>query len=629
MKRLWPAVCFAAALCAADAYQPSAAETAQVSAKMAELKSALGRLSAVDDALVADAAIYHKAAEWILRYPEEFYTKAYLDNTLAALDRGIARARALAQGGAPWEKQKGRFSRAYRSRVDGSLQPYGMIVPDSYDGSKPMRLDVVLHGRGATLNEVSFLAAHDSPKPVPAEENYLQLEVFGRTNNAYRWAGETDVYEALASVEKRYNVDPARIVLRGFSMGGAGTWHIGLHDPSRWVAIEAGAGFVDTRVYAKQDKLPAWQETPLRIYDAVEYARNAFNVPTVGYGGEEDPQRLASFGIRERLAGEGFRFTAGELKWTSGDLRALFLVGPKTGHRFHPDSKRESEAFIRQAAAQGRSTPERIRFHTYTTRYNKCFWIQIDVMEKMYEIAEVTTEKNAVTTRNIVRLTVTDPLPGGFVVLDGQRFPAPGVYHKTKGKWENVEPSVGVLTGKIHRRQGPIDDAFMDSFLCVRPTGKPLHPAVNRAAQQALHRFAAEYAKWMRADVRVKDDTAVTKGDIAAHNLILFGDPGSNQLTAQIVAGTPKFKLPLEWTSSTLKLGTRAFPAATHAPVLIYPNPLNPKRNIVLNTGHTFHEAEFKGTNALLFPRLGDWAILGPQGEVAAAGLFDDDWKAN
>jgi len=56
---------------------------------------------------------------------------------------------------------------------------------------------------------------------------------------------------------------------------------------------------------------------------------------------------------------------------------------------------------------------------------------------------------------------------------------------------------------------------------------------------------------------------------------------------------------------------------------------------VVLNTGHTFHEAEFKGTNAQLYPRLGDYAILKPTPtkkdeaayEVIHAGLFDESWK--
>ena len=75
--------------------------------------------------------------------------------------------------------------------------------------------------------------------------------------------------------------------------------------------------------------------------------------------------------------------------------------------------------------------------------------------------------------------------------------------------------------------------------------------------------------------------------------------------------------------------------AAEHVPVLIYPNPLNPGRYVVLNSGHTFHAADFQGTNALLYPRLGDYAVLKLQPTAADSagrasghiGLFDEYWK--
>ena len=51
--------------------------------------------------------------------------------------------------------------------------------------------------------------------------------------------------------------------------------------------------------------------------------------------------------------------------------------------------------------------------------------------------------------------------------------------------------------------------------------------------------------------------------------------------------------------------------------------------------GHTFQEADLRGTNALLYPRLGDWAVIKPKPtakdpagyEVVAAGLFDSHWR--
>src|SRR5215204_3791421 len=70
-------------------------------------------------------------------------------------------------------------------------------------------------------------------------------------------------------------------------------------------AFEAGAGFTDTKVYAKKTDLTPYQEAALHIYDARDYALNGTNVPFVGYGGEIDPQLQASKNIREQLVKEG------------------------------------------------------------------------------------------------------------------------------------------------------------------------------------------------------------------------------------------------------------------------------------------------------------------------------------
>jgi len=130
--------------------------------------------------------------------------------------------------------------------------------------------------------------------------------------------------------------------------------------------------------------------------------------------------------------------------------------------------------------------------------------------------------------------------------------------------------------------------------------------------------------------VAVKDDADVTPEDIASRSLILFGDPASNSLIAQILDA-----LPLEWTKERIVLAGQTVSAAEHVPVLIYPSPLNPRHYVVLNSGHTFHAADFRETNALLYPRLGDYALLKPAAtehdplavEVVTAGLFNDFWQ--
>jgi hypothetical protein len=134
--------------------------------------------------------------------------------------------------------------------------------------------------------------------------------------------------------------------------------------------------------------------------------------------------------------------------------------------------------------------------------------------------------------------------------------------------------------------------------------------------------FSRNFAKWLRGDVRVKDDRTVDRDDIAAHHLVLFGDPGSNSLIARILE-----RLPIRWTKTDIAIGTQTFPSAGHIPVLIYPNPLNPKRYVVINSGHTFGDADFRGTNAWLYPRLGDYSVLTAAGDVALSGFFDERWR--
>jgi hypothetical protein len=127
----------------------------------------------------------------------------------------------------------------------------------------------------------------------------------------------------------------------------------------------------------------------------------------------------------------------------------------------------------------------------------------------------------------------------------------------------------------------------------------------------------------------VKDDTAVTTNDIASNHLVLWGDPSANQLLKQMAEA-----LPIRWNAETVTLGQATFPSASHAPVLIYPNPLNPKKYIVLNSGFTFREYDYLN-NARQVPKLPDYAVIDiskpvtsrAPGGIAAAGFFDESWQ--
>jgi hypothetical protein len=131
-----------------------------------------------------------------------------------------------------------------------------------------------------------------------------------------------------------------------------------------------------------------------------------------------------------------------------------------------------------------------------------------------------------------------------------------------------------------------------------------------------MNHATTEWRKIFRGDVRVKDDRDVTDADVAESHLILWGDPGSNALWSRINASLP------------LKAGSG------QVIQMIYPNPLNRQRYVVLNSGHTFRQ-ESNANNARQIPMLPDWVLLdaasepGPRypGRIIEGGFFDEEWK--
>lgn len=603
-----------------------------------------------------DAAIFAKGLQWALRYDSQF-TVADIGLLEHAVVRGNQRATALAEGTASWLTQTGKLALGYRSAVDGSVQPYGVIVPQNYDPARPIRLDVVLHGstRPVGLSELRFMARFDDGDGVISaapDQAYIELHPLGRVENCYRWAGETDVFEAIEDVCRRYHIDRDRIVLRGMSMGASGTWHLGLKHPDRFVALGPYCGYVDTHRFSetpldnfvKVGPLPEHQELGLHMLDSIDYAANAGVIPAIACMGEKDVFFDAHVLMGQAMEREG--------------LKMVNLISPGTGHVIDPVTHAEQMRRIAEYSAKGMNhQPRDLRFVTWTLKYSRCHWLQVQGLEKHYARAEIAARwRDQVIEidepRNITRFAIlTSHLPPDLktVRLAAESLTLPArsaspqsgvVLERRDGKWQLAgELGAQAHAGKRPGLQGPIDDAFTTPFLCVRGTGTAWNPAVQAYCDGSLQRFADEWRHYFRGELLIKDDSAVTADDLRTHNLILFGDPGSNPWIAKALPN-----LPLKWTKGSLQISSQGseYSSADHLPAMIAPNPLpgGEGHYVVLNSGHTFRAADLGKFNYLLFPRWGDWAVLqvdahaDPQRppnepvteKVVGAGYFNESW---
>jgi len=612
-----------------------AADAEAIKTGLAELQAEIKAIGTHD--LLPDVQVYEKAVRYAVEYKEVFDAKG-IPAVKNVLKTGLERAKALKAGKTPWTTASGPVLRGYRSKIDGSAQPYWLIVPKDYDyaAKTAHRLDFWWHGRGETLSEVNFMAnPQGAAGIIPAPGAFILLP-YGRYCNANKFAGEIDTFECLDHARKHYRIDESRIVARGFSMGGAACWQYAVHYPTVWAAAAPGAGFAETpeflKVFQNEKVDPPWYEKKLwHLYNATDYAANIFNLPTVAYSGEVDSQKQAADVMAREMKKEGLELT--------------HIIGPKTGHSYEKGAKAEVNKLIDAAVEKGRNgwMPRELRFVTYTLRYNSCGWVTVTGLDKHWERAEVNGTladgTYTITTKGVSRMSVTAAAPKATIKIDSappaafeglaKGVPTTISLRKVDGKWV-IE--AGPQVAEVIKRpglQGPIDDAFMDSFVMVSPSGKAMNEKAGAWAEKEMAHAIEHWRKQFRGDAPVKADTAVTDADIAASNLVLWGDPASNAVLAKIAD-----KLPIKWTAKGVQVGEQVYDAGTHVPVLIYPNPLNPKKYVVLNSGFTFREYDYLN-NARQVPKLPDYAVLDittpPNarypGKVVRAGFFGEKWE--
>ena len=619
-----------------------------LSQQLGALQGAIDELVKKTDArtreLLPDVQIFQRAVRDALDY-REFLNDKEPAVARDLLKQGLERARQLAAGDAPWASQTGLVVRGYVSKIDGTVQPYGLVVPDSYEprSGHKHRLDLWFHGRGENLTELNFVAGRLKDRGVFTPADTIVLHPYGRYCNAFKFAGEVDVLEATESVRRRYSIDDDRIAVRGFSMGGAACWQFAVHYADRWVGATPGAGFSETpdflKVFQKETLTPTWWEQKLwHWYDCTDYAVNLSHCPTIAYSGEIDSQKQAADVMADALRKQG--------------IELVHIIGPKTAHSYHPDARLEIDRRLSSIVDRGREKlPRTVHLVTYTLKYNRMAWVTIDALiehwnEARVDAAMIGDGAVSLTTKNVSALTLSMP-PGWApfdltqpvsLQVDGQDLKGPRAQSDRSWTCRLIRAadstwSIGErpndLVSKRHDLQGPIDDAFMDAFVFVRPTGKAAHPAVESWVKAELDRAIEHWRRHFRGQARVVDDTAVSDADIASSNLVLWGDPSSNAVLKKITE-----KLPIRWDEIAIVAGTQHYPADQHALIMIHPNPLNPQRYVVLNSGFTFRDYDYLN-NARQVAKLPDWAIVDLKtppgsrypGKIVGADFFGEHWE--
>jgi len=246
------------------------------------------------------------------------------------------------------------------SPFDGSKQPYRLYLPSAYDGKQATPLLVALHGTGGDQDKYFDHETYGNGiYKVEAEKRGLAvLCPLGVDANGLptEWRGEAEinVLAAIEDVQRRFRIDPDRIVCTGQSMGGTGTTYLACRYPDLFAG---GAPLAST-------------------YGHVSLVANLRDVPMLYVQGGDDWPIYAATGptpIMNEMKRLGY----------NGELWMI----PGVGH----NTFAESTARVLDWALQQRRVahPKHITHRAYFPPHGRAWWLEIQEIERPGWFAEV------------------------------------------------------------------------------------------------------------------------------------------------------------------------------------------------------------------------------------------------
>jgi dienelactone hydrolase len=584
----------------------------------------------IDDADTRAATITNPARDWA-------FVREQLETARAYADR-------LATGADPYRGATGMMVKAYRDEFDQTLQPYALALPSGPAPAAGWPLLVSLHGAYSNhrlnLRRVFGKSNRPGENDEEASRNHLPLpEVpmivvspFGRGEfMGFQGLGERDVLRVLADVRRAYAVDPDRIYLTGLSMGGEGTWTIGLRHPDLFAALVPVCGVTDARQWIGADAVPYFDPTLLGLTNQVAIADNAANLTVIFYHGDRDPTVKVG---NSRAMADRYR----QLGWLGKNVRYFELPG--VDHFAWVPAYRDAAIFPLLAGVRRDPFPAHVVYKTPTIRYNQAYWLRIDQIDDGLALAGIegdqargkfTVRPNNISAFSLLLDAKHVPRDRAITVSVGdatlyQGPPRPVLsFARAGASWQAVAWPPPTPKGRPdHGSSGLFSRALARERPHIYVFGTAGSPELT-AANQALARAMGDWGPGVRAHFTVKADRDVTPGDIRDLDLVLVGGPRSNTVARQLAS-----ELPVDDRADRLVAGNLTLTDADRAYRVTCPNPLAPGHQILLYAadtarGLTAFQRFARGNAAAHGPESNlDYLVFDGAGKIRASGVFRD-----
>lgn len=132
----------------------------------------------------------------------------------------------------------------FHGRVEKRIELRSLLYLPAYynaTGGKRWPLLLFLHGAGERGDDLSLVAKHGPPKLAAQKMEFPFVIVSPQCPLEQVWDDEA-LLALLDHIAGRFRIDTQRVYLSGLSMGGYGTWSLGLKYPERFAAMAPVCG---------------------------------------------------------------------------------------------------------------------------------------------------------------------------------------------------------------------------------------------------------------------------------------------------------------------------------------------------------------------------------------------------
>jgi predicted esterase len=280
--------------------------------------------------------------------------------------------------------------------LDGKRRPFHLYAPMDYTSDHKYPFVVFLHGAVSRAEvpqarEMESLRK-DFEKDIPP--GFLIILPTG-AKGATWWdkVGAANILAQVDYAKRRYNVDPDRIFLWGFSDGGSGAYWMAMNRPSPWAGFIAYSGNLATAAIG-----------PYQVYPG-----NMGNRPVLAANGGREPMpSYNAWFMREWI--DQLRQAGVSIDWKNF---------PQAGHDpgYFKEDRPRFDKFVLNAKRSGK--PNHVAWETSDAEAGRCDWVQIDQIKDVGNNADL---KDA----NLVSFD-GPPIPAGLFANIDAKFKGPGL----------------------------------------------------------------------------------------------------------------------------------------------------------------------------------------------------------